>query len=189
MIAMKITILIVLIILGGCSTTQTLKNANLIDDKQKLNDIRLYVDDGTGGNGNAYNYDYNIINHFRESNVFHTINTHSSPYKIEVFLNVINNNTGGIHYAYELIRAGTLFAMPSKEDTTFKIEINVLYPNGKKSYKYEDRRTWVMSILNPQTISWEMDSPQRYKAINNMLDNFFVDLKKDNIIPYHQQSN
>lgn len=185
----KLCLLSLALLLTGCATTQTLETAKFEAGDNQLTDIRLYIDDGTGGNGNAYSYDYNMVEHFKKSGLFRSINERGSPYRIEAFLSTKRNvKNEAAEFTYLMAQAATLFVLPSRENTTFKLDIAVMTPHGNKGYSYEDTREWTMSLLNPESLSWEFGSPQIYAAINNMLDHFFADLSKDGIIPQVNES-
>ena len=70
----RLFVLFILLALSGCSVTQQLMTEEPPSLAIKHPDIRLYIDDGTGGGDLGYDYDWKIIDHIKNSNNFNSIN-------------------------------------------------------------------------------------------------------------------
>lgn len=168
-------------VLSGCASTQTIATADLLPVSSKLPSIRLFIDDGTGGDPRAFNYRREIIEVIEGSGFFEGINTEATENRIELYLG--NKNNTNINPAHFLVATATLFLMPIEHDETFKLQVRVHGRAGSKEYTYEDRRKWTSSLARPDSLNkGQLDSADRFKAVRNLVIHFLNDIRKDSPI-------
>lgn len=168
-------------VFSGCASTQTISTAELLPISSKLPSIRLFIDDGTGGDPRAFNYRREIIEVIEGSGLFDGINSGATENRIELYLS--NKNNTSINPAHFLLAAATLFLMPIEHDETFKLQVRVHGKAGSKEYTYEDRRKWKSSLARPDSLNkGQLDSADRFRAVRNLVIHFLNDIRNDSPI-------
>jgi hypothetical protein len=177
--------LIIVLFISGCATTYELeqKSFKKVVDGQ-YPPISLLIDDGTGGSGNAYEYDSYIFQRFSESNLFQKVGSSHQAWPISILVeyNIDMNGNKAVYTTNFMASAATLFLLPVKEDLNHNLKVTINLNGNVKEYFYTDRIKKTSTIL-------QAVGKDAFKSLHNLLNHFFSELQQDNILPIYRSKN